>query len=58
MRWKKMKKMKCICKSCKSKLTEHQKNYGWKFGKIWFCGNACATGYAVEEVLKLKSDKK
>ena len=46
-----------ICKQCKKELTENEMSYNWIFGKIWFCGNSCATTFAVEEVLKTLKQK-
>ena len=43
---------KMKCKNCNRVLTIRQKRMGWKYGKICFCGNACATSWSVEQHLK------
>lgn len=54
---KKKKESKPICAHCKEKLTDREIGLGWHFGDYWFCGNAHATAWAVEQIIKLKDEK-
>ncbi len=58
MKHKKEVKKGYICENCKNKLTKKDISFAWQFGKIWFCGNACATAWAIKEIQKLKSKLK
>jgi len=45
-----MKKIKCV--NCNKILDEKEKDLNWNFGKIWFCGNSCATSWSVKQLIK------
>ena len=46
------KRKKVVCERCGDELDNREIKMGWKFGKIHFCGNACATAWAVQQHLK------
>lgn len=39
------------CENCKKVLNMLEIKHNWNFGKIWFCGNSCATCYCVKKIL-------
>lgn len=42
------------CMVCKKELRKREIKLYWNFGKIWFCGNSCATAWCVEQIIRLK----